>query len=63
MDKMYAVVVQAVRYNKLTERSATYVLGVQVAKTKDMADKKAEELQKKGYVTDVVVADFLPDLV
>jgi hypothetical protein len=63
MDQKYAVVVQAVRFNSLTNRSTTYVLGVKLAKTKDMADKKAEELQKQGYVTDVVLADPLPDLV
>jgi hypothetical protein len=63
MDKMYAVVVQAVRHNKLTDRKAVYVLGVKLAKTKELADKHAEELQKQGYVTDVVPAEPMPNLV
>ena len=62
-DGQYAVVVQSVRYNKVTGRSTLYVLGVKVAKTKDVADKAAEKLQKEGFVTDVLPVQYLSDLV
>lgn len=59
----YTVVVQAVRYNKLTERSTLYVLAVKGPTTKDLAEKHSEELQKKGYVVDVLPIQPLPDQV
>jgi hypothetical protein len=63
MEKQFAIVVQAVRQNSLTGRSTLYVLGVKLAKTKDMADRTAEELQRKGFITDVFAAEPLADLV
>lgn len=63
MEKKFAVVVQAVRQNTSTGRTVLYVLGVKLAGSKDMADKAAEELQKKGFITDVLPAEPLPDLV
>ena len=59
----YAVVIQSVRYNKITGRNTLYVLGVKVAKTRDLADRAAEECQKNGFLTDVLPVQYLPDLV
>ncbi len=63
MEKNFAIVVQAMRHNEATGRSVLYVLHVKLAKTKEMAHRASEELQKKGYIVDVLPAEPMPDLV
>ena len=56
----FAVVLQAVRHNTLTDRKTLYVLGVKLAPNKEVALKASEELQKKGYICDVLPVEQLP---
>lgn len=62
LERPYAVVVQAVRENRATGKKVVYVLGVKIAKTKDVADKAADQLMTQGFLVDILPADLLGDI-